>query len=167
VYEETSSTLELPAVPPASTAGPAASEVTLSRSDQFWDAVRHPKNHKQAFRFLCVGGSGYVVNNVAFAVLQSGLSVQHTVAFWVASLIGTANNFWWNRNWTFDAKHHHIGKQGMRFLSVSMLVAGLAYVIYLGLVAATGMPKLPANALAYVIATPFSFIAQKLWSFKA
>ncbi len=167
MYEETSNTLELPAVPPVSPAGPAASEINLTRSEQFWDACRHPQNHKQAVRFLCVGGSGYVINNLAFAVLQSGLSVQHTVAFWIASLIGTANNFWWNRNWTFDAKHHHIGRQGVRFLMVSMLVAGLAYGIYLALVALTGMDKLPANALAYVIATPFSFVAQKLWSFKA
>ena len=165
--EETSSTLELPALPHATSAGPTASEVTLSRSEQFWDACRHPGNHRQAFRFLCVGGSGYVVNNLAFALMQSGLNVQHTLAFWIASLIGTANNFWWNRNWTFDAKHHHIGRQGTRFLLVSLLVAGLAYAIYLGLVAATGMDKLPANALAYVIATPFSFVAQKLWSFKA
>jgi putative flippase GtrA len=167
VSKEPSSTLELPAVPPVPPTGSTASELNLSRSGQFWDACRHPGNHKQAVRFLCVGGSGYVLNNVAFAVLQGGLGVQHTVAFWLASLIGTANNFWWNRNWTFDAKHHHIGKQGMRFLMVALMVSGLAYVIYLGLVAATGMDKLPANALAYIIATPFSFVAQKLWSFKA
>jgi putative flippase GtrA len=146
---------------------PAADEVTISRFDAFLDAVRHPANHKQAFRFLCVGGSGYIVNNVALAILIHGLSVQSTAAFWIASLIGTANNFWWNRNWTFDAKHHHIGRQGTRFLLVSLLVAGLAYVLFLGLVATTGMDKVFANALAYVIATPFSFIAQKLWSFKA
>lgn len=167
VYEENSSTLELPAVPPGPDSGPTAAPVTLSRTEQFWDACRHPANHKQALRFLAVGGSGYIVNNLAFALLQSALSVQHTAAFWIASLIGTANNFWWNRNWTFDAKHHHIGKQGGRFLLVSLMVAGLAYLIYLGLVASTGMDKLPANALAYVIATPFSFVAQKLWSFKA
>jgi putative flippase GtrA len=167
VSEETSSTLELPAVAPASSAGPTAAEVKLSRSDLIWDACRHPGNHKQAFRFLCVGGSGYIVNNIAFAVFLHALGIQHTAAFWMASLIGTANNFWWNRNWTFDAKHHHIGRQGTRFLMVSMLVAGLAYGIYIALVATTGMDKLPANALAYVIATPFSFVAQKLWSFKA
>jgi putative flippase GtrA len=118
-------------------------------------------------RFLLVGGSGYIVNNAAFALFMHAFSVEHTVAFWLASLAGTANNFWWNRNWTFDAKHHHIGRQGGRFLLVSLMVAGLAYVIYLGLVATTGIDKLPANALAYVIATPFSFVAQKLWSFKA
>ncbi len=167
MYEENSSTLELPVAPQGSPAGPVPAEGPDSRVGLFWDACRHPGNHKQAFRFLCVGGSGYVVNNIAFALLQSGLAVQHTAAFWIAALIGTANNFWWNRNWTFDAKHHHIGKQGARFLLVALMVAGLAYAIYLGLVATTGMDKLPANALAYVIATPFSFVAQKLWSFKA
>jgi putative flippase GtrA len=167
VYEETSSTLELPPVTPGPDAGAEASTASSSRAELFLDACRHPANHKQAARFLAVGSSGYIVNNLAFALLQSGLSVQHTAAFWIASLIGTANNFWWNRNWTFDAKHHHIGKQGGRFLLVSLMIAGLAFAIYLGLVATTGMDKLPANALAYVIAMPFSFVAQKLWSFKA
>jgi putative flippase GtrA len=162
-----SSTLEFPSVATVPPVVPAAAEVTPRRVDVFLDAVRHPANHKQAFRFLCVGGSGYVVNNVALAILIHGLGVQTTAAFWIASLIGTANNFWWNRNWTFDAKHHHIGKQGTRFLLVSLLVAGFAYLIFLGLVAATGMDKVFANALAYIIATPFSFVAQKLWSFKA
>jgi putative flippase GtrA len=166
VSDETSSTLELPAVPPGAS-GPPPPEPGLSRLEQFWDACRHPANHKQALRFLAVGGSGYIVNNIAFILLLHGAHVQHTGAFWIAALIGTANNFWWNRNWTFDAKHHHIGKQGGRFLLVSLMIAGLAYAIYLGLVATTGMDKLPANALAYVIATPFSFVAQKLWSFKA
>jgi putative flippase GtrA len=160
------STLDFPAVA-AVPAVEAAAEATISRVDLLVDALRHPNNHRQAFRFLCVGGSGYVVNNLAFALLLHVLGIEHTVAFWIASLFGTANNFWWNRNWTFDAKHHHIGRQGVRFLLVSLLVAGLAYCIYLGLVASTGLDKVPANALAYVIATPFSFVAQKLWSFKA
>jgi putative flippase GtrA len=161
------STLELPAVSAVPPGVDAAAEATMPRLELLLDACRHPANHKQAIRFLCVGGSGYVVNNIAFALLLHAFGVQHTVAFWIASLIGTTNNFWWNRTWTFDAKHHHIGKQGVRFLLVSLLVSGLAYVIYLGLVGATGMDKVLANALAYVIATPFSFVAQKLWSFKA
>ena len=162
------STLELPVVP-AGTPALDASAVpgASSRTELILDFVRHPDHHRQALRFLCVGGSGYVVNNIAFALLIHGASVQHTLAFWIASLCGTANNFWWNRNWTFDAKHHHIAKQGMRFLLVSLTVSGLAYLIYLALVATTGCPKVGANALAYVIATPFSFLAQKLWSFKA
>ena len=161
------STLELPTVNAMTPAVDAATGAPMTRLELIWDACRHPQNHKQAIRFLCVGGSGYVVNNIAFALLVHLAGVQHTVSFWIASLAGTANNFWWNRNWTFDAKHHHVGKQGARFLLVSLLVSGLAYLIYLGLVAATGIPKVPANALAYVFATPFSFLAQKLWSFKA
>jgi putative flippase GtrA len=160
------STFELPAAPTLPPVMPPA-DATMTRLELLWDACRHPNNHKQAVRFLCVGGSGYVINNVAFFLMIHAVSVQHTAAFWIASLIGTANNFWWNRNWTFDATHHHVAKQGVRFLLVSLLVSGLAYGIYLGLVGTTGMDKVFANALAYVIATPFSFVAQKLWSFKA
>jgi putative flippase GtrA len=133
-----------------------------------WEFVTHPNNHRQAIRFLCVGGSGYVVNLVCFAVFLHVFGIQHTVAFWAASLCGTVNNFWWNRSWTFsDSAHHHIGRQGVRFLIVSASVAALAYAVYLGIVATVGIDKVLAEALAYIIVTPFSFVAQKLWSFRA
>ncbi len=127
----------------------------------------HPENHKQAFRFLCVGASGYVVNTITFAICVHALSMWDTTAFIVAFLFGTANNFWWNRNWTFDATHHHIGKQGVRFLVVSAFIAACAFGVYSGLASSTGMDKVLAEALAYVIVTPLSFVVQKLWSFKA
>jgi len=31
----------------------------------------------------------------------------------------------------------------------------------------TGMEKVLAEGIAYILVTPFSFIAQKLWSFKS
>jgi putative flippase GtrA len=131
------------------------------------DFVRHPENHKQAIRFACVGASGYVVTIASAYVFVHALSFGSTPAFIVSSLLGMINNFWWNRNWTFDAAHHHIGKQGMRFLTVAISVAVAAFAVDKGLVAASGMEKVMAEAVAYIIVTPFSFIAQKLWSFKA
>jgi putative flippase GtrA len=35
------------------------------------------------------------------------------------------------------------------------------------LLSTTGMDKVLAEALSYIAATPISFIAQKLWSFRA
>jgi putative flippase GtrA len=131
------------------------------------DFVRHPNNHKQALRFLCVGGSGYVVNLTTFAVCVHLLGIQDTVSFILGFLVSTANNFWWNRNWTFDAAHHHIARQGVRFLLVSVMVNLLAYGVYETIAVATGVEKVLADALAYIIVTPVSFLVQKLWSFKA
>jgi putative flippase GtrA len=130
-------------------------------------AMRHPDSWRQLFRFLCVGGSGYVVNLVVFAVSLHVLSIEYMIGFVIAFIAGTANNFWWNRHWTFDAGHHHPAGQGARFFLVAAFVSAFAFGILVVLVQTTHMEKVLAQALAYIAATPLSFVAQKLWSFKA
>jgi putative flippase GtrA len=130
-------------------------------------AMRRPDNWRQLFRFLCVGTTGYIVNLAIFAACVHVLKIDYRLASVFAFLGGCANNFWWNRHWTFDASHHHAAKQGLRFFLVSLLVFGFAYGILVGLVQTTGMDKVLAQAIANVAATPLSFVVQKLWSFKA
>jgi putative flippase GtrA len=74
------------------------------------------------------------------------------------------NNFWWNRHWTFDARHGHAGFQAARFFTVS-LVALVVNLIALELLIRSGISDLPAQALAIAIATPVNFIGNKLWTF--
>jgi putative flippase GtrA len=130
-------------------------------------AIRRPDNWRQLFRFLCVGTTGYLVNLAVFAGCIHLLSIDYKIASVFAFIAGCTNNFWWNRHWTFDASHHHPVKQGMRFFLVSLLVFGFAYVILVGLVHATGIDKVLAQAIANIAATPLSFVVQKLWSFQA
>ena len=93
--------------------------------------------------------------------------IDYRVSAVFAFLAGCANNFWWNRHWTFDARHEHPGFQAVRFFLVSLLVFGFAYAVLVALVSLTGMEKVLAQALANIAATPLSFVAQKLWSFRA
>ena len=157
------STLELPAVAPAGRVrhGVRATRVRLKHG------VRRPSNWKQLLRFLCVGASGYAVNLTVFAACVHLIGIDYRLASVIAFLFGCANNFWWNRHWTFDAKHHHPGEQGLRFFLVSLLVFGFAYAMLVALVSTTGMDKVLAQAIANAAATPLSFTAQKLWSFRA
>jgi putative flippase GtrA len=134
---------------------------------RFLHGARKPHNWKQLVRFLCVGASGYTVNLAAFAICVHVLKIDYRIASVVAFLFGCANNFWWNRHWTFEARHQHAGHQGLRFFLVSLLVFGLAYGILVALVSTTGMEKVLAQAIANIAATPLSFLAQKLWSFRA
>jgi dolichol-phosphate mannosyltransferase len=94
------------------------------------------------------------------------LGIDYRVAAVIAFLAGCTNNFWWNRHWTFDARHEHPAHQGVRFFLVSLLVFGFAYAILVALVSA-GVEKVLAQAIANICATPLSFLAQKLWSFRA
>lgn len=130
--------------------------------------VRHPENHKQLVRFLCVGASGYVINTLLFFMLIHWAGVNDDVSFVVAAMLAATSNFFWNRHWTFGAVEDHPGSQALRFYLVSAGVLLFADGIYQVLVHVVGVSwKTAADGLSWIIATPLSFAVQKLWSFKA
>jgi dolichol-phosphate mannosyltransferase len=85
----------------------------------------------------------------------------------VAFIVSVVNNFWWNRHWTFDAKHDHPMFQGARFFAVSLVAFAFTYVVLILLVGGVGLPKVVGQAIAITTGTPLSFVGQKLWSFRA
>jgi putative flippase GtrA len=123
-----------------------------------------PGNWVQLFQFGLVGASGYVVNLAVFALLVGPFELHHIPAAVLAFCVAVTNNFWWNRHWTFDARHGHAGFQAARFFTVSVLALGVN-LIALELLIRGGMSDLPAQALAVIIAMPFNFIGNKLWTF--
>lgn len=160
VPEEITRTLDLPA-------GARLAERARHHGRRLSIGARHPHNQRQLVRFLCVGASGYLVNTISFWILLHAAGLDYKLAFVVAFLCGCMNNFVWNRRWTFEACDEHPASQGVRFFAVSLIVFGCAYAVMIGLVHTTGMWKVPADALAWIIVTPLSFIVQKLWSFRA
>ncbi|MGA6948390.1 MAG: GtrA family protein [Solirubrobacterales bacterium] len=123
-----------------------------------------PGNWIQLLQFGLVGASGYIVNLAVFALVNGPLSVHYIVAAILAFCVAVMNNFWWNRHWTFDAKHGHAGFQAARFFTVSVL-ALIVNLIALKLLVGGGMGELPAQAISVAIAMPFNFIGNKLWTF--
>ena len=126
--------------------------------------TRKPENWVQLLQFGLVGASGYFVNLFVFAISVGPIGVHYIPAAVIAFCVAVSNNFWWNRHWTFDAKHGHAGFQAMRFLTVSVAALGIN-LIALELLIQAGMPDLPAQAIAIAIAMPFNFIGNKLWTF--
>jgi putative flippase GtrA len=129
--------------------------------------VRRTHNWLQLIRFAAVGASGYVVNLAVFAVCVHLLAIDYRVAAVVAFVVSVVNNFWWNRHWTFDARHDHPMFQGARFFAVSLVTFGFTYIVLVALVDGAGLTKVVAQAIAIITGTPLSFVGQKLWSFKA
>lgn len=123
-----------------------------------------PGNWIQLLQFGLVGASGYIVNLAVFALVNGPLGVHYIVAAILAFCVAVMNNFWWNRHWTFDAKHGHAGFQAARFFTVSVL-ALIVNLIALKLLVGGGMGELPAQAISVAIAMPFNFIGNKLWTF--
>jgi dolichol-phosphate mannosyltransferase len=119
----------------------------------------------QFVRFCAVGASGYAVNlSVYAALLAAGL--HYLAAAAIAFLVAAASNYAWNRTWTFRTSDAPVLGQGARALVVSGLSLGTNQLFLLVLVTA-GAGHLAAQAVAIVLATPFSFAANKLWAFAA
>lgn len=127
--------------------------------------MRKPANWVQLVKFSLVGASGYVINLAVYTTLVHALDVHYILAAIAAFCVAVTNNFLWNRHWTFDAKHGHMGFQAARFLTVSLLALGFNLVVLEFLVSVAGVEKVPAQALAILAATPLNFIGNKLWSF--
>jgi putative flippase GtrA len=129
-------------------------------------ALRQPRNWIQLLRFAMVGASGYAVNLAVFGALVHVGDVDYRLAATAAFLVAVANNFLWNRVWTFSARDGHAGFQAARFLLVSLAAFAVNLLLLAVLVDAAGMPKLEAQAIAIAAATPLSFLGNKLWTFR-
>lgn len=142
-----------------------ASAVALPFHRRVRHGLRHPANWFQLVRFAAVGASGYVVNLAVFTASVHLLGIDYWLAAVPAFLVSVANNFWWNRHWTFDARGGHAAFQAARFLAVSVAAFLFSWVMLRLLVERAGLPEVLAQAIAIVTATPLSFLGQKLWSF--
>jgi putative flippase GtrA len=128
--------------------------------------VRKPDNWLQLVKFCAVGGSGYVVNLIVFTFFWQVLGVHHLIAATAAFCFAVTNNFWWNRHWTFKARHGHAGFQAARFFTVSVVAFLFAAAVLELLVSVVGLPAVLSQAMAIVAATPLNFIGNKMWSFR-
>jgi putative flippase GtrA len=127
--------------------------------------LRRPHNWVQLLKFFAVGGSGYVVNLVTFALCVGVFHLHHLVAATCAFAVAVLNNFWWNRHWTFKARSGHAGFQAARFFAVSVVAFLFAAAVLELLVSVAGVAELPAQAISIVAATPLNFVGNKMWSF--
>ncbi|HEV3002117.1 MAG TPA: GtrA family protein [Solirubrobacteraceae bacterium] len=127
--------------------------------------MRRPANWFELVRFGVVGASGYVVNLVVFSLLVHAAGAHYRLAATGAFLVAVANNFLWNRRWTFRAHDGHAGFQAARFLTVSVGAFAFNLAMLELLIAGFGAPEVPAQAVAIAAATPLSFLGNKLWSF--
>jgi putative flippase GtrA len=125
-------------------------------------ALRRPANWVQLLKFGIVGASGYVVNLTVYALLL-GIGPHKAAA--VSFVVSAANNYWWNRVWTFAGAKGHFAYQGMRFLIVSSGALALNQ-LWLFLFLHVGLGKIVSQAIAIALVMPVNFVGNKLWSFR-
>jgi len=141
-----------------------------------WREIRYLTKHSDSgrLRYDCLrrrgvpmgsGASGYAVNLAVYVALLNGADLHYLPAAACSFVVAVSNNYFWNRHWTFRHHRGHLYYQGLRFLAVSLVALGLNLGLLRALVA-LGIGKIVAQAIAIVLVTPFSFTANKLWSFR-
>ncbi|HEY0417249.1 MAG TPA: GtrA family protein [Gaiellaceae bacterium] len=126
-------------------------------------ALRSPHNWIQLAKFGVVGASGYVINLGVYAAL---LGIGAHQAAVVSFAVSAANNYWWNRHWTFARQKGHFAHQGVRFFVVAIGALVVNQVWLLVFLDWLGWGKIVSQAVAIVLVTPLNFIGNKLWSFR-
>jgi putative flippase GtrA len=143
-------------------ARPTAAGIAAARAGR---ALRRPGNWIELLKFSIVGASGYVINLVVYVVLLDVFDLHYLPAAVCSFVVAVSNNYFWNREWTFRHRRGHVYYQGMRFFLVSLTALALNLAILRGLVA-LGAGKIVGQAVAIILVMPFSFSANKLWSFR-
>ncbi|HEX8051010.1 MAG TPA: GtrA family protein [Solirubrobacterales bacterium] len=128
-------------------------------------AARRPASWIQLFKFGLVGGSGYLVNLAVFALLVGSFGLHHVAAAVGAFCVAVANNFFWNRYWTFGPGEGPAHFQAARFFAVSLASLALNIAILELLLSGHVVGELTAQAIAVAAAMPFNFLGNKLWTF--
>jgi putative flippase GtrA len=128
-------------------------------------ALKRRHNWIQLGQFGVVGAVGYAVNLGVYALLlHLGLGPHWAAAIsWVAA---AANNYWWNRRWTFAHAKGHFAYQGMRFFVVSGLALVANQVWLFIFIDWFGLGALVSQAIAIALTVPLNFVGNKLWSFR-
>jgi putative flippase GtrA len=128
-------------------------------------ALTSPQNWLELLKFSAVGASGYVLNLAVYVALLKGADLHYLPAAACSFIVAVTNNYYWNRRWTFHLHRGHVYYQGVRFLIVSLAALVLNLGLLRGLIA-LGAGKIVGQAIAIVLVMPFSFSANKLWSFR-
>src|SRR5436305_11099865 len=95
--------------------------VQLTLRTRVRHGLRRTHNWLQLIRFAAVGASGYVVNLIVFGLCVHAFGIDYRIASVAAFVVSVANNFWWNRHWTFAAREAPMVDQGVRFFTVSLV----------------------------------------------
>ena len=128
-------------------------------------ALRRPHNWIQLAKFSAVGATGYAVNLVVYTLLLNA-GLHYLPAAACSFCVAVANNYTWNRQWTFRGQRGHVAYQGMRFFVVSLLALA-ANLAVLHVLVGLGLGKIVAQAIAIVLVMPVNFVGNKLWSFRS
>jgi putative flippase GtrA len=138
-----------------------------------FSGISSSKEMERVGRFLAVGSVGTLLDFSLLTLLKlAGLPT--LAANSLSFLAGLANNFTWNRMWTFgDSVQPDWRKQLIQFTMISLVGLGLSNIIVLSLEGPLGSilghpawGYLPAKVIATGVVVFWNYSANRLWTFR-
>ncbi|MEM1389961.1 MAG: GtrA family protein [Pseudomonadota bacterium] len=121
---------------------------------------------KRLIRFVCVGGTGFIVDaGLTIGLQAAGLDIfsSRLIAIILAMLV----TWRLNRSLTFGASQTSQMREGWRYISVATAAALLNYAVYIGLMLTIpGMIAFLAVAAATSVSMIVSYLGYSQWVFK-
>ena len=131
---------------------------------------------KRFIKFGTVGASGVLVNlgvlylgqEYLFAAIQP-TDMRLNVALALAIFCATANNFYWNRHWTWSDRTRHPDRHLLLHFGQYALACwvGIVVQVILTKLFVAYLYYLIANAAAIVLASVFNFLVNNFWTFRS
>jgi putative flippase GtrA len=133
--------------------------------------MRNRRGVRQFVKFGIVGASGFVVNLVVFTLLQRVVPDRNAAGpyfaiFSIAFLTGGVSNYFLNRVWTFRSTGH-AGREGLQFMSVSVLALLVGLVVSAIIARAIGHYGHAAWLGATLSGIVVNFFVNKYWTFRS
>lgn len=122
------------------------------------------KTHQQFFRFCVVGASGTALDFGLLLLLVELFAWHPIPAATVSFLAAVANNFYWNRQWTFEAHGQAWRPQLLLFVFVSLVGLGLN-LLFLKLFLVFHIWYVLGKACATIFVVFWNFFANRAWTF--
>jgi dolichol-phosphate mannosyltransferase len=114
-------------------------------------------------KFLVVGGTGVVLNNVALYAFYQLLRLPLVVASALAVTLAIANNYLLNDRWTFSRKAGSL-RRFVRFTLVSLVGLTITTATLWALVTLLGVHYLVANVVGIALGTGSNFFGNLNWT---
>jgi putative flippase GtrA len=119
----------------------------------------------QFVKFGIVGVSNTLINFAVYALLLKVFDVWYLAAAAIGFGVGAVNGFLLNRRWTFEG---HVGDSftPVRWAIVQTCGLGLNELLLFIWVGVVGVDKILGQALAIVVVTTVTFLANRAWTFR-
>lgn len=136
--------------------------------DLAWILRNPPTEHPmgQLVRYGIVAGCGYLLAIAAYSG-ELAIGIAPYLALGIAFVLNGIFNFALIRLWAFPPSGRSAGSDLSRFCAVAAASFVVNYASFAVLYSGIGIAAATSQRLAIIIAAPVTFLANRLWSFRA